>query len=168
MSTFLLEFKLEKSPLKIKYFDQEPLKLTNEFAFFHNKSKFRKELTHLQYLFKSYTSTALHAAAIRDSYLEADYSDKFLVVLLASSETVKRTNEIVKLHSDIELNPKCFYLETTSNYMLLLSRDMKGLTLGLETMEIILKQILEDYMSQQKFDDYIKIRPFMLLDCRSS
>ncbi|MFX0156245.1 MAG: hypothetical protein ACFE9Q_17115, partial [Candidatus Hodarchaeota archaeon] len=69
MSSFLKEFKFEKSPLKITYLDKEPLKLTNEFIFFHNKSKFRKELNRLQYLIKSYTKVPLHAAGIRDSYL---------------------------------------------------------------------------------------------------
>ncbi len=51
--------------------------------------------------------------------------------------------------------------------MLLLSKDMDGLISGVATMESILKQILEDYMNQQKFDDYIKIRPFELINCGS-
>ena len=55
MSTFLKEFKFEKTPSKITYLDEEPLKLSNEYIFFHNKSKFRKELNRLQYLIKSYT-----------------------------------------------------------------------------------------------------------------
>jgi hypothetical protein len=67
----------------------------------------------------------------------------------------------------MELNPSCFYLETVSNYMFLLSRDIEGLTLGIATMEIILKQILEDYVNQKRFDDYIKICPFKLLTCEN-
>ena len=168
MSTFLKEFKFEKSPLEITYLDEEPLKLTNEYIFFHNKSKFRNELNRLQYLFKSYTKIALHAAGIRDSYLEEDYSEKFLIVLFTTSETVKNSNEILKPHSDLDLNKGCFYLQTTSEYTLLLSRDMDGLISGVNTMETILNQVLEDYLNQKKFDDYIKIRPFKLLNCGSS
>ncbi|NVM37409.1 MAG: hypothetical protein HWN81_17570 [Candidatus Lokiarchaeota archaeon] len=168
MSNFLKEFKFEKSPLKITYLDKEPLKLSNELIFFHNKSKFRKYLTQLQYLIKSYTNTPLHAAGIRDSYLKEEFSEKFLIVLLSTSETIKRTNEIIKPHSEMELNNGCFYLEVDTNFMFLLSRDMEGLILGVNTMEIILKQIMEDYMNQKQFDDYIKICSFKLTDCVKS
>ena len=168
MSTFLKEFKFEKPPLKITYLDEEPLKLSNEFMFFHNKSKFRKELTRLQYLIKSYTKIALHAAGIRDSYLKQEYSDNILLVLLTTSETIKNSNELLKEHSDLELNSGCFYLQTSSDFMLLLSKDMDGLISGVNTMESILKQILEDFLNQQRFDDYIKICPFKLLNCGNS
>ncbi|MFX1387652.1 MAG: hypothetical protein ACFE9M_10595, partial [Promethearchaeota archaeon] len=67
--------------------------------------------------------------------------------------------------SDKPLNPGCFYLKTTSDFILLLSKDMAGLTIGIETMEIILKQVLDDYMNKKKFDEYIKIGSFELLDC---
>ena len=67
--------------------------------------------------------------------------------------------------SDKVLNPGCFYLKTSSDFMVLISRDVEGLNLGIETMEIILKQVLEDYMNQKKFDDYIKVGSFELLDC---
>jgi len=165
MSTFLTEFKFEKSSPKITYLDEEPLKLTNEFFFFHNKSKFRKELNQLQYLIKSYTKIAFHAAGIRDSYLKEEYSERFLIVLLTTSETIKKSNEFLKLHSDLELNSGCFYLQTTSEFMLLLSKDMEGLVKGVETVETILKQVLEDYMNQKRFDDYIKICAFESMDC---
>ena len=165
MSNFLKEFKFEKSPRTITYFDKEPLKLTNEFIFFHNKSKFRKELTQLQYLIKSYTKAPLHAAGIRDSYLKEDNSEKFLITLFTTPETIKKTNEIIENHSGIELNKGCFYLEVDTNFMLLLSKDIEGLTLGVKTMEVILKQVLEDYIDQKKFDDYIKVRTFELMDC---
>lgn len=165
MSDLLKEFKFEKAPRKIAYFDKEPLKLSNELIFFHNKSKFRKYLTQLQYLIKSYTNVPLQAAGIRDSYLKEEFSEKFLIVLLSTLETIKKTNEIIKPHFEMELNNDCFYLEVDTNYMLLLSRDMEGLTLGVNTMEIILKQIMEDYMNQKQFDDYIKICSFKLSDC---
>ncbi len=168
MSTFLKEFEFEKPPLKITYFDEEPLKLNSEFIFFHNKSKFRKELTRLQYLIKSYTKIASQAAGIRDTYLKQDYFDKFLIVLFTTSEIVKKTNEIIKVHSEKELNPGCYFLEVTSDFLLLISRDMEGLTFGIDAMEIILKQVLEAFMNQNRFDDYIKIRPFKLLNCGNS
>jgi hypothetical protein len=165
MSTFLKEFEFEQSPSKIKYFDGEPLQLTNEFIFFHNKSKFRQELNQLQYLIKSYTNVALHAAGIRNSYLKEEYFDRFLLVILTTSESVKKTNEFLKVYSKLKLNSGCFYLHTTSKFMLLLSKDMEGLKLGLKVMETVLKQVLEDYMNQMKFDDYIKICSFELSDC---
>ncbi|MFX0024277.1 MAG: hypothetical protein ACFE9S_18265 [Candidatus Hermodarchaeota archaeon] len=167
MSDFLKEFEFKKPPLKITYFNEAPLKLTSEFIFFHNKSKFRKELNRLQYLIKSYTKIALHAAGIRDSYLKQEYSDRFLMVIFTTPETIKNTNKFMEKQSSIELNSECFYLQTTSDYMLLLSRDMNGIISGIATMESILKQTIEDYLKQQKFDDYIKIRPFELLDCES-
>ncbi len=168
MSDLLKEFKFEKVPHKIAYLDKVPLRLNNELIFFHNKNKFRKYLTQLQYLIKSYTNTPLQAAGIRDSYLKEEFSEKFLIVLLSTSETIKKTNEIIEAHSELELNNSCFYLEVDTNFMLLLSRDMEGLILGINTMEIILKQIMEDYMNQKQFDDYIKICTFELIDCTKS
>ena len=165
MSTFLKEFKFDKPPIKISYIDEEPLKLNSEFIFFHNKSKFRKELNRLQYLIKSYTKVPLHAAGIRDSYLKEDYSEKYLIILFTISDIMKKTNEIIEPNLTIELNPGCFYLISTTDFMLLLSRDMKGLVFGIDALETILKQVLEDYTNQKRFDDYIKIRPFTLLNC---
>lgn len=165
MSDFLKEFKFEKKPLKITYFDEEPLQLTNEFIFFHNKSKFRKELTQLQYLFKSYTKTTLHAAGIRDSYIEKAYTDEYLIILFTTNDIVKKTNQIIKNLYNLEISSGCFYLETTSSYMLLLTKDMDGLILGIGTMEEILKQIMENYLNQKKFDEYLKVRPFKLISC---
>ena len=165
MSDFLKEFVFEESPLNITYFDEEPLKLTNEFIFFHNKSKFRKELNRLQYLIKSYTKVPLHAAGIRDSYLKEEYSEKLLIILFTTSKLIKKSNQFIEIISDKPLNPGCFYLKTTSDFILLLSKDMAGLTIGIETMEIILKQVLDDYMNKKKFDEYIKIGSFELLDC---
>jgi hypothetical protein len=165
MSTFLKEFKFEKEPLRITYLDEEPLSLNNEFVFFHNKSKFRKELTRLQYLFKSYTKISLNAAGIRDSYISEAFWQKYFIVLFTTPKTVKKADEIIKIRSDVEINHACFYLETSPDFILLLSKDMDGLALGVEVMEDILKQVLEDYMSQNIFDDYIKIRPFKLLNC---
>ncbi len=168
MSNFLKEFKFEKSPLKITYLDKEPLKLTSEFIFYHNKNKFRKELNRLQYLIKSYTNVPLQAAGIRDSYLKEDYSKKFLIILFTISNIIKKTNEIIEPNLNIELNPGCFYLESNTDFTLLLSRNMEGLISGIDTLETILKQVLEDFTNQKRFNDYIKIRPFKLTDCNKS
>jgi len=165
MSIYLKEFEFENPPKQISYLDKEPLKLTNEFLFFHNKSKFRNLITQLQLLIKSYTNAPLHAAGIRDSYLKEEYSENFLIILFTNSKTVKSANSFLEAYSDIKIKPGCFYLETTSSYMLLLSSEMNGLTLGIEIMKEILKQVLNDYMNQKKFDDYIKIRPFRLSNC---
>ncbi|MFX0105406.1 MAG: hypothetical protein ACFE75_07945 [Candidatus Hodarchaeota archaeon] len=165
MSNYIKEFKFEKSPLKITYTDKDPLNLSNEFIFFHNKSKFRKELTRLQYLIKSYTKTPLIATGIRDAFLKEEYSEKYLIVLFTTSEITKKINGIIEAHSDLELKTGCFYLETNTNYMLLLSKDMEGLVSGVDTIETILKQILVEYMHQKRFDDYIKICSFELFDC---
>jgi len=168
MSAFLKEFKFENSPFKITYLDEEPLKLNDKFIFFHNKSKFRKEINQLQYLMKQYTKIALPAAGIRDSYLKEEYSENLLIVLFTTSEKVKKSNELIESIPDKVLNPGCFYLESNSDFMLLLSRDMEGLIFGIETMEIILKQVLEDYMYQQRFDEYIQVCSFQLNHCGSS
>lgn len=167
MSNLLKEFKFDKVPHKIVYLDKEPLKLSNELIFFHNKNKFRKYLNKLQYLFKSYTNIPLQAAGIRDSYLKEEFSEKFLIVLLSNSETVKNSDKIIESHSEIELNKGCFYLEADTNFILILSKDLEGLTLGIDTLEIILNQILEDYMIHKKFDNYIKVCSFELIDCKS-
>lgn len=168
MSTFLKEFKFKESPSKITYFDEEPLKLSNEFIFFHNKNKFRKELNQLQYLFKNFTKIPLHAAGIRDSYLKEEYSENLLIVLFTTSEKIKKSNEFIKSISDKALDSGCFYLETKSDFMLLVSRDMEGIIFGIETMETILKQVLEDYMNQQKFEEYIQVCSFQLSHCGNS
>lgn len=162
---FLKEFEFDKSPKNITYFDNEPLKLNNEFIFFLNKSKFRKELTRIQNLIKYYIKTPLIVTGIRDTYLKKQYTEKYLLVLFTTSEVVKETNTIIEAHSDIELNLGCVFLETNSEYLLLLTRNMEGLILGVNIMELILKQILEDYLNQKKFDEYITIRPFKLIDC---
>ena len=165
MSNFLSKFEFDKPPLEITYFDKEPLKLNSEFMFFHNKSKFRKELNRLQYLIKSYTKVALHAAGIRDSYLKEEFSEDYLIVLFTLPEIVKKANEIIEPKLSIEINPGCFYLESNTDFILLLSRDMEGLIFGIDTLESILKQVLEDYTNQKRFDDYIKVQPFKLFNC---
>lgn len=168
MSDYIKEFEFEKEPKEITYIEGEPLKLNKEFVFFHNKNLFRKELTRLQYLFKSFTNIPLIASGIRDTYLKDEFSQKYLIVIFTTNEVIKETNQIIKNNSNVEINSNCFFLKTTSTYMLLLAKDLKGLILGLDTIEDILKQVMEDYLNKKNFDDYIKIRSFKLLDCITS
>ncbi len=165
MSDYIKEFEFEKEPKEITYIEGEPLKLNKEFVFFHNKNLFRKELTRLQYLFKSYTNIPLIASGIRDSYLKDEFSQKNLIVIFTTNEVIKETNQIIKNNSNVEINSNCFFLEATSTYMLLLAKDLKGLILGLDTMELVIKQVMDEYFNQKKFDEYIKIRPFKLYNC---
>ncbi len=165
MSDYIKEFEFEKEPKEITYIKGEPLKLNKEFVFFHNKNLFRKELTRLQYLFKSYTNIPLIASGIRDSYLKDEFSQKNLIVIFTTNEVIKETNQIIKNNSNLEINSNCFFLEATSTYMLLLAKDLKGLILGLDTMELVIKQVMDEYFNQKKFDEYIKIRPFKLYNC---
>lgn len=165
MSDYIKEFEFEKEPKEITYIKGEPLKLNKEFVFFHNKNLFRKELTRLQYLFKSYTNIPLIASGIRDSYLKDEFSQKNLIVIFTTNEVIKETNQIIKNNSNVEINSNCFFLEATSTYMLLLAKDLKGLILGLHTMELVIKQVMDEYFNQKKFDEYIKIRPFKLYNC---
>lgn len=165
MSDYIKEFEFEKEPKEITYIEGEPLKLNKEFVFFHNKNLFRKELTRLQYLFKSYTNIPLIASGIRDSYLKDEFSQKYLIVIFTTNEVIKETNQIIKNNSNVEIKSNCFFLETTSTYMLLLAKELKGLILGLDTMELVIKQVMDDYFNQKKFDEYIKIRPFKLYNC---
>jgi len=162
---YLNEFEFKETPKEISYIEGKPLILSDEFSFFHNKNKFRKELNRLQYLFKGYTKNSLVAAGIRDTYLKEEYTEKFLIILFTTNEIVKNANEIIEKYINKKFKPECFYLETTSNYMLLIAKEMKGLISGIDIMEEIFTQTFEDYLKQEKFDDYIKIRQFFLNNC---
>ena len=162
MSEYVKEYTFENPPKEILYIDGEPLKLSNDFYFFHNKNKFRKDLNSLQFLFRDYVKTPLVAAGIRDTYLKEKYSENNLIVLFTTMETHKRANEIIEPHLDKASGSEEYYLETTSEYMLLIAKDMEGLRLGIKLMEEIFKLTFEDYVNQQKFDDYIKIRQFKI------
>ena len=152
--------------LPINYIDAEPFALNNELSFFHNKNKFRKELNKLQYLFSEYTGTPLLASGIRDSYLSEKLSERFLIVLFTGNEIITNANSIIGKHQNIELKPNCFYLESSSNYMLLLSKDFEGLVSGIDVMLSIFKQVFEDYLQKGDFEDVVRIQPFTLLDCK--
>ncbi|MHA2088552.1 MAG: hypothetical protein ACW972_09760 [Promethearchaeota archaeon] len=53
MTDYIKKFEFKETPKEITYIEGAPLELNEDFVFFHNKSKARKDLTPLQYLFKS-------------------------------------------------------------------------------------------------------------------
>ena len=165
MSNNIRDYDLRSNPSKITYLDDEPLKLDKNLVFFHNKIKFRKELTRLQLLFKDYTNISLLASGIRDSYLKEEYSEKFLLVIITSNQIIKDANQIIDPLKDTDFIPGCFYLESSPNYLLLLAKDMEGLTSGIDTLVDIFTQTFELYFEQNDLEDYIKIKPFKLFNC---
>jgi hypothetical protein len=165
VSNYIKEYKFENLPKEIIYYDEEPLLLSNELTFYHNKSKFRKELNRLQYLFKNYLKNSLVASGIRDTYLKDEYTNEYLIVLFTDLENVRKTNQIIESNLDKEISLGCFYLKSDTNYMLLLAKDMDGLILGIDTMEEIFTQTFEDYFKQKQFDQHIRICPFKLISC---
>ena len=134
-------------------------------SFFHNKNRFRKELTRLQLLLKNYINQTLPASGIRDTYLKEDYTEHYLLVILTDNETIKNADKIVKVSENIIINPGCFYIESKDNYLLLLTKDITGLNYGIDYLEDIFTQILENYLKQKDFEDYIQIRQFTLSNC---
>ena len=165
MSKNIKKYVFKSKPKEITYIDDEPLKLSKEFNFFHNKLKFRKELTRLQNIFRDFAKIAPQAAGIRDSYLKEEYSENFLLVIFTTNQIIKQADLILEPHKNLELNRGCFYLESNSELMLLLAKDMEGLSFGVDTMEEIFSQTFEIYIEQKNFDEYLKIRPFKLLTC---
>lgn len=165
MTDYIKKFKFKESPKEITYLKGVPLELNEDFVFFHNKSKVRKDLTPLQHLFKSYTQTPLLALGIRDSYLDEELTEKYLIIIFTTSEIIKDANDILSGYTDVVINKGCFYLEANSKYMLLLTKDMDGLHSGTTIMEEIFTQVLEDYFSRKNFDEFIKISQFKINSC---
>ncbi|MHA1473393.1 MAG: hypothetical protein ACTSQW_09905, partial [Promethearchaeota archaeon] len=147
------------------YMDKNPLELNKDFIFFHNKIKFRKEITQLQNIFKDYTKVALPASGIRDTYLKEEFSELFYIVVFTTHKVVRKTNEIIEPHSHLELKSGCHLIESTSEHILLLAKDLKGIKSAIITMEDIFYQTFEEYFTQENIDNFIKIRAFRLLGC---
>ncbi len=163
MTNFLKTYDLEIPVGNIEYYnDKEPLKLNENFCFYHNKSKFRKDLNKLQYLFSEYMKTPLVAAGIRDSYLEESLSEDYLIVLFTTGEVVKNASNIIKKAVTTDIEPDHFLLVNYEEYMLLLAKNLNPLRKGIEMMHIILKQTLEQYIQLKKFDEFIKISQFKI------
>lgn len=165
MSENIKDYEFRSKPKEITYIEDEPLKLDKNFSFYHNKNKFRKELTRLQMLFKDYTQISLLATGIRDSYLKEEYSENFLLVIFTTNYFIKDANQMIAPYKDTKIKPGCFYLESTTNYMLLLAKDMEGLISGIDTLEDILTQTFEQYLEQNDKEHYVKIKPFKLFSC---
>ncbi len=165
MSKNIKDYEFRSNPREITYLDDAPLKLDKNFSFFHNKIKFRKELTRLQLIFKDYTKISLLASGIRDSYLKEEYSEKFFIVIFTTNQAIKDANQMIDPYKDTNIKPGCFYLESTTNYLVLLAKNMEGLTSGIATLEEIFTQTFEIYFKQKNQDDYIKIKPFKLFNC---
>lgn len=165
MSNELIKFEFKKRPEEISYSEGKPLCLTNKFSFYHNKNRFRKELTRLQNLFKQKINDPLLASGIRDSYLKEDYTENLLIVIFTTNEIIKNATKIIKSYPNLLINAGCAVIKSTNEYMLLLAKDMKGLTRGIDYIEEILTQVLDDYLERKNFNDYIKIRPFELSVC---
>ncbi len=165
MSDYIEKFEFKEEPEQLTYMEGEPLKINEEFKFYHNKLRFRKELTPLQYLLKDYVNTTIQAAGIRDTYLKVAYTESYLLVVFTDPETIKSTNKIIDDHAHITLEKECYYLEANSDYMLLLTKDMEAISKGVKFMEEILNQVLEEYFRRKDFDKFIKIRPFKLSNC---
>ncbi len=165
MSKNIRDYEFRSKPREITYLDDEPLKLDKNFCFFHNKIKFRKELTRLQLISKELTNFTLNASGIRDSYLKEEYSENFLLVIFTTNQVIRDANQIIDPYKNTEIKPGCFHLESTPHYMLLLAKDIEGLISGVDALEDILTQTFKLYFEQRKMDDYIKIKPFKLISC---
>ncbi|MFX1274855.1 MAG: hypothetical protein ACFFBP_14590 [Promethearchaeota archaeon] len=162
MAEYLSKYDFKNPPSKIEYLDDDPFKLSQELIFYHNKNTFRKELTKLQNIFKSYTKNPLIASGIRDSYLEEEYFENYLIILFTKGDLVEKTNDIIKQRVGKTIEPGCYYIIITSEYMLLLSKDMKGLISGINIMEEIFIQTFEDYFKRNNLNKFIQIRSFTL------
>jgi len=82
--------------------------------------------------------------------------------LFTTPEVVESINSIIEKNSNIVLAEGAYYITTTSKFLLLLAKDLKGINSGINIMEEILKQILEAYFDKKNFEDFMKIHPFKL------
>jgi len=166
MSDYIREYEFKETPNSISYGDDEPLHLTEKFIFYHNKVIIRGELTRLQNLFRSYFKKALLASGIRDTYLKQDITEDNLFVIFTTTDLLEEMNETIEQNLSESPDPGCFYLKSTSKYMLILGKDRAGIGKGVDFMEEILTQTLNDYFDRKKFDDFIKIRPLEIRSCK--
>jgi len=167
MSDELNKFVFKVEPKEINYTEGKPLNITNQFSFYHNKNRFRKDLTRLQTLFKSRTNDPLLASGIRDSYLKEVYTENYLVFIFTTKEKIKDSNKIIEsnIGSNNLIKSGCAYIFSTEDYLLLISKEMKGLVLGIDYIEEIFTQVLDDYFKRKQFDEYIQLKPFNLIAC---
>ena len=165
MAEYIEKYDFNTPPKEIEYIEGDQFQLNQDLIFYHNKNIFRKEITKLQNVFKSYTKNPLIASGIRDSYLSEEFFENYLLVLIMIGENVKKTNDIIKQNVGKTIDSGCYYLVCSSDYMLLLSKDMEGLTSGINVMEEIFTQTFEDYFKRKQFENFIKIRQFKIYSC---
>jgi hypothetical protein len=168
MPEYLERFDFKKKPDNLNYVDGEPLKLNSEFNFFHNKNKFRKELNRLQYIFKKFTGNSLVASGIRDTYLKEEYTENNLLVLFTDNQIVKNTNNILQSKLKRAISTGCYFITASSEYILLIAKDIDGLILGVDLLEELFTQVFEHYMEQKKFNEFVSIRQFNASGCSRS
>ncbi|MBY9007804.1 MAG: hypothetical protein KGD63_13765 [Candidatus Lokiarchaeota archaeon] len=156
------QFELNDENYNLEFTTGDSLKIISDFKFYHNKLKFRKELNILQYLFKKYLGNPLQAAGIRDTYLNENNTESFYILFFSTYEAIKKLNGIMNNYLDLNIEKGCFFIESKSEYMILLSKDEEGIIAGIHTMDNILDQILDDYFQKKKFEGYIEIFPFKL------
>ncbi len=159
------KFKFEKSPKKLTYLEKEPFKLNKDLQFYHNKVKIKALLTPLQELFKLHVGAPLMITAIRDSYLNAEFSENYLTVLFTTFENAQKANDIIKPLNDMKIETNCYYLEIDTQYLILLAKDMKGITAGCKVLEELIKQSFNDYFENKNFDSFITMPTTKLYDC---
>ncbi len=165
MSENFKSFKFEKPPKKLTYTEKESFKLTKDLQFYHNKSKIKNLLSPLQDLFKIHVGAPLMVTAIRDSYLNAGFSEKYFTVLFTTFEFVQKANRIVEPLKEINIETYCYYIEIDTNYLILLAKDMKGITAGCKVLEELIKQSFNDYFENKNFDSFITMPTTKLYDC---
>jgi len=111
MTDYIKKLEFKETPKEITYIEDKPLELNEDFVFFHNKSKVRKDLTPIQHLFKSYTTNPLLALGIRDSFLKKELTEQYLIILFNTSESIKNTDNIIARYNDIEINQIYIYIK---------------------------------------------------------
>ncbi len=160
------QFKLDNENINVEFHSGDSLKITSEFKFYHNKLKFRKEINTLQFLFKKYLDNPLQATGIRDSYLDEEYSNTFLILIFSTYENIKNLNIFMKKYKELEIDHSCFFTESNSEYIILLSKDIEGIKEGIHILEDIFNQILTKYFENRNFNEYIQIFPFKINNCQ--
>ncbi len=165
MSENFKSFKFEKPPKKLTYTEKESFKLTKDLQFYHNKSKIKNLLSPLQDLFKIHVGAPLMVTAIRDSYLDAGFSEKYLTVLFSTFEFAQKANDIVEPLNNINIETSCYHIEIDTNYLILLAKDTKGISSGCKMLEDLIKQSFDDYFENKKFDQYITMPTMKLYNC---
>ena len=101
-------------------------------------------------------------------YIKKKYSESFFIIIFSTYDIIQTIDDIIENYLDIIIKERCFFLESNSDYMILLSKDMDGISAGINAMEEILGQVLHNYFNKKQFEENIKILPFRLYSCNKS